>query len=76
MVKDGETGMTFEPGNAGDLREKISDMTGNPDKAAAMGKTARQLVEKELNPEKHYERLMAIYQQAVGNEIKYEEEKQ
>ena len=65
LVKDGETGMTFEPGNAGDLREKISDMTGNPDKAAAMGKTARQLVEKELNPEKHYTQLMAIYE-SVG----------
>lgn len=41
-----------------------------------MGRNARQLAEKELNPEKHYERLMVIYRQAVGHEIKYEEEKQ
>lgn len=64
LVKDGETGFTFESGNTEDLRTKIQYLLNNQDLMASMGKRARQLVEEELNAEKHYERLIAIYKQA------------
>lgn len=67
LVKDDETGLTFEPANAYDLSEKIEYLSNNPDKAAKMGKNARTFVEQELNAEKHYQKLMEIYKQAIGS---------
>ena len=65
-VKDGETGLLFEPGNVADLRAKIEYLLANPDKAIEMGRNARKLVEEEYNAEKHYSRLMEIYEQAIS----------
>ena len=65
LVRDNETGLTFESGNVDDLREKISYMINNPEKVIEMGKNARKFVEQELNAEKHYEKLMEIYQSVI-----------
>ncbi|MBA7515425.1 D-inositol-3-phosphate glycosyltransferase [subsurface metagenome] len=65
LVKDGETGLLFEPGNADDLAEKIQWMVENPKERQAMGLRARELVEKECNPELHYKRLIAVYETAL-----------
>lgn len=64
IVRDGETGFVFEPGNALDLREKILSLLGSKNKITEMGRTARAFVEEELNPEKHYQGLMQIYAEA------------
>ncbi len=66
LVRDEETGFTFEPGNAQDLREKIISLLENKDKIIEMGRRARAFVEEELNPEKHYEGLMKIYERAIA----------
>lgn len=65
LVRDGETGLTFEFGNARDMAEKIQTLAGQPDLIVEMGKKARRFVEAELNPGKHYAQLMAVYQQAI-----------
>lgn len=65
LVKDGGTGLTFEPENSEDLREKINFLINNRDKVIEMGRNARKFAEKELNPEKHYKQLMEIYQKVV-----------
>jgi len=70
LVKNKETGLTFEPGKVDDLRAKINYMIDNPEKVIEMGKNARRFVEQELNAEKHYEDLMDIYDQAKGNNSK------
>jgi glycosyltransferase involved in cell wall biosynthesis len=62
LVRDGETGMTFEPGNIDDLRETLLVMLKNPDKLFQMGKNARDMVEKKYNAESHYDNLMNIYE--------------
>jgi len=66
LVKDNETGLTFEPGNAEDLYSKIEYLMNNKDKIVEMGRNAREFVEEEFNPEKYYKRLMGAYQLA-GN---------
>lgn len=66
LIKDGETGLTFETGNADDLRKKILYLINDPHKAVKMGKNARKFVEEKFNSEKHYQRLMEIYQIAIG----------
>ena len=65
LVRDGERGLTFEPGNVEDLRDKIKYLMSNPEKISEMGRNARKFVEKELNPEKHYKQLMKIYELAM-----------
>lgn len=64
LVQDFKTGLTFEPGNVEDLREKIGYLAGHSDLLRKMGREGRELVEKEFNPSKHYEILMGIYQLA------------
>lgn len=65
LVKDNETGLTFEPGNSEDLCSKIEYMLNNPDIAAKMGERGRLFVEKNLNSETHYIKLMEIYKIAA-----------
>lgn len=66
LVVDGRTGLTFESGNVEDLREKIVSLASAPDKIVEYGKNARAFVERELNPEVHYEKLMAIYKSVMN----------
>lgn len=66
LVRDNMTGLSFEPGNLKDLRFKIECLINKPDKIIEMGRNARIMVEQELNPEKHYERLMEIYKQVIA----------
>ncbi len=66
LVRDQETGLTFECGNATDLAVKIATLMSNPEQCAAMGKRARRWVQDELNSVKHYERLLAIYQRVIN----------
>lgn len=61
LVKDNETGLTFEPWNADDLKRKILQLLENPSEISRMGKIARKMVDEEFNPEIHYEKLMKIY---------------
>jgi len=65
LVKDGETGYTFEAGNVDDLRNKIVKLSESKDKIVEMGKNARRFVEENFNSEKHYQELMKIYQMAM-----------
>lgn len=65
LVKDGITGLTFEPGNPNSLREKAEFLLHDPDKIVAMGRAARRMVEIRYNPERHYQELMKIYNRAI-----------
>ncbi|MBF0329899.1 MAG: glycosyltransferase family 4 protein [Nitrospirae bacterium] len=65
LVKDNETGLTFEPGNADDLAEKIGILLRDDELRIRMGKNARDFAERELNTEKHYQRLMELYNMAI-----------
>jgi glycosyltransferase involved in cell wall biosynthesis len=66
LVRDNETGWTFEAGNAADLRAKIEILLATPNETIVkMGKTARADIEQHFNPDVHYEKLMAIYTQAI-----------
>jgi len=64
LVVDGETGYTFEPGNAGDLRTKLEKLLGDEEQRVRFGCNARARVEREMNQDAHYEGLMAIYEKA------------
>ena len=61
LVRDWETGLTYKPGDVDDLRQKIHMMIDKSYSLAEMGKKAREYVEKELNSDVYYMRLMNIY---------------
>ncbi len=65
IVEDGVTGLHFEAGNAQDLAEKAQWLIGNPQRAREMGQNARNEYLAKYNPEKNYDMLMDIYQQAI-----------
>lgn len=67
LVRDKKTGLTFEPGNAEDLSEKIKALLADSSLLIKMGENAQRFVETELNPEKHYQKLMEIYQMAMNS---------
>ena len=66
LIKNYETGLTFELGQSEDLILKINYLKKNSDIITGMGKKARAFVEQELSSEKYYQRLMEIYNYAIS----------
>jgi glycosyltransferase involved in cell wall biosynthesis len=65
LVKEGETGLLFEPGNSVELAEKISYLVNNTGKIKEMGLQAKKLVEKTCNSEMHYKKVLEVYEKAL-----------
>lgn len=65
LVRDGETGLLFEPSNPQDLANKMAWALAHPDAMAAMGRKARAHYEAEFTAERNYGQLMAIYEDAI-----------
>lgn len=66
LVRHGDTGLTFAPGDAQDLRGCIETLLAQPAQAVEMGRRGRHLVETELSPERHYAALMRVYERAIA----------
>ena len=65
IIEDGVTGLHFEAGSAVDLADKVRWMNDHPEECRQMGRNARKVYEQKYTPERNYEMLMAIYQQAI-----------
>lgn len=65
LVEDHRTGLTFEPGNPEDLREKILFMSDNREAFREMGRNGRMWIEEHFDPHLYYEKLMALYRKAM-----------
>jgi len=66
MVRDGATGLLFNPGDAFDLRAKIAWAQSHSDEMARMGRNARAEYEAKYTPERNHEILMDIYEDAIA----------
>ncbi|WP_420475300.1 glycosyltransferase [Noviherbaspirillum sp. ST9] len=66
LVRDGVTGLLFNPGDAADLAEKIAWAEAHPEQMVRMGQAARDEYEAEYTPERNYEMLMDIYDDAIA----------
>ena len=69
LVEDEKNGLTFEPGNARDLRKNILYLLDNSERIRALGEYARHYVEQNFCPEKYYKTLIKIYAEAKDNRI-------
>lgn len=65
IVRDGITGLLFNPGDAADLRAKIAWAQAHPGEMARMGQAARAEYEARYTPQRNYEILMDIYDDAI-----------
>lgn len=66
IVQDGVTGLLFHPGDAADLAEKMAWANAHPERMARMGQAARAEYDAQYTPERNYEMLMDIYEDAIS----------
>jgi glycogen(starch) synthase len=66
IVIDGQTGLLFSPGNVEQLTDAISRVLKDVERADAMGRRARELVEREYDQSKLILRTEAIYEEITG----------
>lgn len=67
IVEEGKTGLFFNPGDSGDLAEKIKWAWEHPSNIKEMGKEARFEFEKKYTGKKNYSILMGIYKKVLQN---------
>jgi glycosyltransferase involved in cell wall biosynthesis len=65
LIIDGETGLLFEPGDAGELRRHVSHLMGDASLRARMGAAGRIRAERQFSIEKHNTNLIDIYRSLV-----------
>lgn len=66
IVQDGQTGLLFNPGDGADLAAKMAWATAHPEQMTRMGQAARAQYEAEYTPERNYDILMDIYDDAIS----------
>ena len=65
IVRDGYTGLHFNPGDPEDLARKVEWAWTHPDEMRAMGTEARSEYESKYTAEKNYPMLMKIYERVI-----------
>jgi len=65
MVKDGETGYLFKPGDAVSLADRLETILEDRDLRKYMGQKAREMVMEIFSPEFHYSRIIEIYESLI-----------
>lgn len=65
IVRDGETGLLFEPGDAVGLGDSLVALLGDPERRAAFGRAGRARVEGHFSEARHLAALDRLYQRAL-----------
>jgi glycosyltransferase involved in cell wall biosynthesis len=66
IVEDGVTGLTYEPGDAVALADRLAWAQAHPAEMAAFGRTARERFEARYTAEASHRRLLEIYDRALA----------
>jgi glycosyltransferase involved in cell wall biosynthesis len=73
LIDHGHTGLHFRPGDGEDLTVQVGWVLSHPDELSRMRREARAEFEAKYTAEHNYERLMEIYEMAVGRKMAKEE---
>ena len=73
LIDHGHTGLHFRPGDGEDLAVQVGWVLSHPDELSRMRREARAEFEAKYTAEHNYERLMEIYEMAVGRKMAKEE---
>ena len=71
LVRHGENGLLFEPGNEEQLAETISYLAAHPKLAEAMGAAGRRLIEQHHSPEQHYQAMIELYERVASTKREF-----
>jgi glycosyltransferase involved in cell wall biosynthesis len=66
LVRNGETGVHFRPGDPADLAAKVRDISGSDDARLRMGRAARAQFEARYTAAANYEALLKIYERVLS----------
>jgi glycosyltransferase involved in cell wall biosynthesis len=66
LVRDGTTGLTFEPGDAAGLAEAVRWATEHPEEMQRMGQAARTEFERSFTADRNYEQLVGLYREVIA----------
>ncbi|HEY6767699.1 MAG TPA: glycosyltransferase family 4 protein [Candidatus Sulfotelmatobacter sp.] len=66
LVRHGETGLLYPPGDVSRLAEAIESLSSNPSLAEKMGLEGRDLVQQRFTPQWHYDSLLGMYRQLAA----------
>ena len=69
IVDEDSTGLLYEPGNSDELAGKIRRLWNDAHLCRTMGQAGREKALREYSPERYYQRLMAVYQKAMRQEL-------
>ena len=69
MVEDNVTGLHFVTGDAEDLAKKVRWASEHPEEIRRMGRNARRVYEEKFTPESNYRQLMAVYEEAIEENL-------
>ena len=64
LVRDGETGLLFPPGDASALAERMRLLVADAMLAARLGAAGKAQVARDCSPEGYYEKVAAVYREA------------
>ena len=76
LVETAVNGLLVNPGDAGDLAEKICNILDDKELARKMGENGIKMVKENHTPEKHLKRLIEIYELVIRNKKKLTEIRQ
>jgi len=66
LVREGETGILFPPGNIEQLATAMAFLAGQPEIATRMGAAGRETIRQYHAPEDHYRNLVRIYKDVLA----------
>jgi len=66
LVRDGVDGLLFEPRDPRDLADKVARLWADPDLCRRLGRAAREKAASLWSPQRHFERLLAVYEDLCG----------
>jgi len=69
QITDGEDGRLVPPGDAAALAGAVDELLADPVSARLMGQAARRRVEAALDPDRHFERVEAAYEEVVAGGV-------
>lgn len=63
VVREGQTGLLVQPGDAEGLAQAMQSLLDNPLRVVEMGKAARQFVTENFSAERYYDGLISLYEE-------------
>jgi glycosyltransferase involved in cell wall biosynthesis len=70
LIRDGETGLLFRAGSVNQLVDTIKQLAINPELTKQMGRVGWELVRRDHTPERHYQKMMYLYDQLLAGKPK------